>query len=114
MSLLKDRGSSLSQNSPRRKWLLRFCAFFLWPLLLFLLLEGSLRLAGYGHPTKFFIPCKVGDRKVLVQNERFGWRFFGPKAARTPKPQVLLPVKPEGVIRIFVFGESAAYGDPRP
>ncbi|HXD00944.1 MAG TPA: tetratricopeptide repeat protein [Verrucomicrobiae bacterium] len=34
--------------------------------------------------------------------------------ARTPFPFVIPKVKPPDTIRIFVFGESAAFGDPQP
>jgi tetratricopeptide (TPR) repeat protein len=34
--------------------------------------------------------------------------------ARTPRPVALAPKKPAGTRRVFVFGESAAYGDPDP
>jgi tetratricopeptide (TPR) repeat protein len=56
----------------------------------------------------------VAGRKVLIENDRFGWRFFGPALARTPRPIELPLSKPPGTCRIFIFGESAAYGDPKP
>jgi hypothetical protein len=34
--------------------------------------------------------------------------------ARTPQPVVFTPRKATGTTRIFVFGESAAMGDPEP
>lgn len=50
----------------------------------------------------------------MVQNDRFAWRFFGPEMAREPAPLLIPTPKPANTIRIFVFGESAAYGDPQP
>ena len=73
-----------------------------------------MRLAGIGHPMSFFLPMRVGEKDCLIENDRFGWRFFGPDVARTPFPFVIPKVKPANTIRIFVFGESAAYGDPQP
>jgi tetratricopeptide (TPR) repeat protein len=49
-----------------------------------------------------------------VENGWFGFRFFPPALARSPSPVVMEAEKPAGVYRIFLFGESAAMGDPRP
>ena len=54
------------------------------------------------------------EKKFWVQNNRFGWRFFGPAMARIPEPICLSQVKGTNTIRIIVFGESAALGDPQP
>ncbi|MGO8698019.1 MAG: tetratricopeptide repeat protein [Limisphaerales bacterium] len=84
------------------------------PLLFLLVLEAGLRLAGFGHPASFFLPMKINGRDCFVENDRFGWRFFGPERARNPFPFVIDKLKPPETIRLFVFGESAAYGDPQP
>lgn len=84
------------------------------PLLAFALVEGGLRLAGYGYPTAFLLESEVEGESVLTDNPKFGWRFFGPAIARVPCPTVLPAAKPAGTYRIFVLGESAAYGDPHP
>jgi len=86
----------------------------LGPVLLLLLLEAVLRLSGVGYPMSFFLPMKINGAGCLVENERFGWRFFGPEIARAPFPFAIPEVKPSGTVRIFVLGESAAYGDPQP
>jgi tetratricopeptide (TPR) repeat protein len=78
------------------------------------LLEGGLRLSGYGYPTAFLLPASIGGKQLLLQNNRFGWRFFGPQMARTPSPIAIPKTKPKDTVRVFVFGESAAYGDPQP
>ncbi|MEK7678067.1 MAG: tetratricopeptide repeat protein, partial [Verrucomicrobiota bacterium] len=98
----------------RHKWLFRFLAVTLIPLLFFGSAELGLRLAGYGYPTRFFQKSRMGERVVLVENEKFGRRFFPPSLAREPRPLILAPEKPADTIRIFVFGESAAMGDPEP
>jgi tetratricopeptide (TPR) repeat protein len=100
--------------SPARRWLFRVAAIVLGPLLFLLILEAGLRLAGVGHPMSFFLPMQIDGKDCLIENDRFGWRFFGPDLARTPFPFVLPGVKPANTIRVFVFGESAAYGDPQP
>jgi tetratricopeptide (TPR) repeat protein len=96
-----------------QRWTFRGLAL-LSPLLLLAMLEVFLRIAGHGYATKFFIPEISGGQTVLTDNPRFGWRFFPREMARTPQPVVLAPRKESGTIRIFVFGESAAMGDPEP
>jgi tetratricopeptide (TPR) repeat protein len=97
-----------------RLWLFRFLVVIGLPCLLLAGLEGSLRLADYGYPTTYFIPKQIDGQAVLVENSQFGWRFFPPAIARTPPPTVMSAEKPTGQFRIFLFGESAAMGDPRP
>ena len=84
------------------------------PLLCIGLLELGLRLAGFGYPTSFLLKSSNHGEKTFVQNDQFGWRFFGPRAARTPEATSIPREKPPGTVRIFIFGESAAYGDPQP
>lgn len=89
-------------------------AIFGVPLLFLVLLELALRLAGTGYPTRFLLKSTHQGADTFVQNNRFGWRFFGPRAARLPFPISIPREKSPGTVRIFVFGESAAYGDPQP
>ena len=121
---MKARPQSKSKPAPRpvrpglgltrrQRWTFR-CLALLSPLLLLAVLEVFLRLAGHGYSTKFFLPEINGGRTVLTDNPRFGWRFFPREMARTPQPVVLTPRKEPGTFRIFVFGESAALGDPEP
>jgi len=86
----------------------------LLPLLLLGCLELILRLTAYGYPTSFLLRRDFNGQPVFIENQKFGWRFFGPALARTPRPLLIPAVKPPNTCRIFVFGESAAYGDPRP
>lgn len=92
----------------RRRWF-RLAALLL-PLLLLGLLEAGLRLAGYGYPTKFFL--KSGE--FYIENPDFARRYFPPDLARSPQPLRIAAKKPPGTYRVFVFGESAAMGDPEP
>ena len=84
------------------------------PLLVLGLCELVLRLAGYGFPTSFLLPGTINGRQMLVDNDKFGWRFFPPAIARSPTPIAIEAHKTAGVYRIFLFGESAALGDPKP
>ena len=84
------------------------------PALLLGLAETGLRLAGYGYPTSFFKQTRLQDRDCLISNDKFGLRFFAPELARTPPPVIMSAKKEPGTFRVFVLGESAALGDPRP
>ena len=109
----KDSPGKLTPQIPAsRLWLFRFCAAILIPLVVFGVLELGLRLASYGYPTSFFLKYKIDGREFYVPNERFGNRFFPPAIARTPLAQRMAVEKAPDTYRIFVFGESAAMGDP--
>jgi tetratricopeptide (TPR) repeat protein len=84
------------------------------PLLALAVLEGALRLSGYGYPTGLFEKVRLKGRDYLLNNEKFSLRFFPPQLSRWPSPLMMEPVKPPGTCRIFIFGESAAQGDPEP
>ncbi len=97
-----------------RKWLFRFVALAVLPLMLLGGVEAVLRLAGYGYPTGFFKKIRVGGKDCFISNENFTRRFFPPQLARWPDPFIFPAVKPPDTVRIFIFGESAAMGDPQP
>jgi tetratricopeptide (TPR) repeat protein len=86
----------------------------LLPLLVLGLVELALRAAGSGRPTAFFLKIHDNGSPMLKDNPWFGWRFFPPAVARTPRPLYLAAQKPPDTVRIFVLGESAAMGDPEP
>jgi tetratricopeptide (TPR) repeat protein len=109
----RAEGAGLALSKGRRRCF-QVLAVVLVPLLLLGVVELGLRLGGYGHPTTFFVPGEVEGRPVLVENSRFGLRFFPAQVARQPTPTVMEREKQPGTIRVFVFGESAALGDPRP
>ncbi|MHB8522800.1 MAG: tetratricopeptide repeat protein [Limisphaerales bacterium] len=96
----------------RRAWFASIA--LLAPVLLLVLLELLLRLGGFGYPTSFFRQTHQAGHKILVENARFGWRFFPRQLARAPRPIALPADKAPGTCRIFVLGESAALGDPEP
>ena len=104
----------LSPISARRLRWFRFCAAILVPLAIVGGLELGLRLSGYGYPTSFFVKTEINGQEYFVPNDKFGCRFFPPALARTPAPQRMAVQKPPHTVRIFVFGESAAMGDPDP
>ncbi len=98
----------------RRLWLFRIIAALGIPLLIIGGLELGLRICGYGYPASFFLKTKISGKDYYVSNDRFGYRFFPPALARTPVPLRMAVNKPANTYRIFVFGESAAMGDPDP
>jgi tetratricopeptide (TPR) repeat protein len=99
--------------SPAKIWVFRIALLF-FPFLLAGLMEMSLRLAGYGFDPHFFTRMTIEGKDCFVQNDSFSYRFFPAAAARMPGTIRMDAVKPPGTIRIFVFGESAAMGDPDP
>lgn len=107
----KGLGQSLSK---RKLWCFRVAALVGVPVIVFGLLELGHRLAGIGYPTAFLLKSSNHGEKTFVQNNQFGWRFFYPRTARAPVAISILREKPPDAIRIFVFGESAAFGDPQP
>ena len=116
-----DRSSATVQRTDSRavsgarfkhRWLARLIAVLVVPLLLIGLIEGGLRLFGYGHATSFFIPVDGG--KSLAANPRFAWQYYSKKKATSPTPFIFTKEKAPGTKRIFILGESAAAGTPDP
>jgi tetratricopeptide (TPR) repeat protein len=106
--------STTKPLSKGRKFVFGLVGFVVLPLLLLAGVELGLRVAGFGYPVSFFKPIRVGDADFLVENDKFGRRFFPPELTRSPAPVVMPAKKKPGIYRIFVLGESAALGDPRP
>ena len=102
---------SLSRN---RRIAFLIIAALLIPALLLAVLEGVLRLVKFGYKTDFFLERVETDQTVLIQNDNFGWQFSPSTLARNPSPIRFPKEKEPGTTRIFLFGESAALGDPKP
>jgi len=96
----------------QRLWLFRIIALTVIPALLFLLLELSLRIVGYGYPSTATIKCEVNGRASYCDNVKFGWRFFPRNIAREFDPFIFPADKPDDTYRVFVLGASAAQGEP--
>lgn len=77
-------------------------------------IEAVLWLTGCGYPPGFFLCTEHAGRKTLIENTRFAWRFMPQQTARAPLSFQFPAEKPHNHFRIFVFGESAAMGDPEP
>src|SRR6266850_5729445 len=109
---IKSEALPVKTISRRRLWIFRFVSA-LSPIFLFLVLEGALRLFGYGLSTTFFIRKTVNGQDAWIQNDKFAERFLGREMARQPFPLAISAVRSPNTIRVFVFGESAAFGDPQ-
>jgi len=100
--------------SGRRLWLMRLAAATVVPLLILGAVELGLRLVGSGYQTSYFLPSNIAGQNFLLPNPKFAYRFFPPALARAPLPKRMRAEKPANTYRIFLFGESAAFGDPDP
>ncbi len=105
------RQTPLEGLTRRRRWLFRG-ALLLAPLLLLGVVEIGLRVGGYGYNPDFFRRVRIGAEDYFVQNEDFSFRFFPRETARNPGPVRFPAHKAPGTFRVFIFGESAAMGDP--
>jgi len=109
-----DTSEVLAPPKPSRlrRWIFRLIALVVIPLVLLGLIEGGLRLAGYGYDTRFWVKDEAAGQYVV--NQDFGLRFFPPSLMRVPWPISVAVEKPQGAYRIFVMGGSAALGIPDP
>jgi len=117
----KDQPSPLQSAIPAppplsrgKLWLFRGVAAIGLPICLLALVELTLRFFGFGYPTSFLLKQQKAGQDYWMQNNQFGWRFFGRRMARAPHAIWLPRSKPADTCRIFVFWESAAFGDPQP
>jgi tetratricopeptide (TPR) repeat protein len=100
--------------SGRKLWAMRLVAITAVPLLILGGFELMLRIAGYGYDTDYFVQSRVDGEDYLIPNHTFTYRFFPKELSRAPLATRVATQKPAGTYRIFLFGESAAYGDPDP
>ncbi len=84
------------------------------PLLLLVLAEVILRVCGVGTSAAATRPCTDDGRPAYCDNQAFAAPFFPPGTYREPRPYVIPATKAPGTYRIFVMGESVAWGDPDP
>jgi tetratricopeptide (TPR) repeat protein len=92
-----------------RKWMVRLSLVILAPVLFLGGCEGILRLWGYGFSTSFLVKTDSGH--AYRANDKFTWRFG---CHEVPDYFAIPVTKPAGTVRIFIFGESAAFGTPDP
>jgi tetratricopeptide (TPR) repeat protein len=111
---IRSSRASVQPMSRRKLWFFRGLIVAL-PLILLLLLELALRIGGFGFDPDFFSELAGADGQTyLTDNPAFSLSFFPPRLARWPGSFHIAKLKPAGVRRIYIFGESAAMGDPQP
>lgn len=86
----------------------------LGPILVFALAELALTAVGSGHSASVVRPCKVSGAPAYCDNQDFTSVVFPPGVTRPPSPFAFAATKNRNTYRIFILGESAAYGDPDP
>ena len=115
MSAAASRTNKKSNPAPRatvRGGLYRLLAVVGIPAVLFLGLEGGLRVAGFGSSASFLIP---DDKPGYFRSNPDFVSLFLPRnfELRPLNFRVAVP-KPPNTVRIVVLGESAAQGVPVP
>lgn len=115
MSLPSHRVAAEKGKPPAggRVWLFRLILFLGAPLVFFLIVEGVLRVGGYGRDPAFFIRDEAAPGYYRT-NPRFTELFFPASFGLKPVNFRLPREKPAGSVRVFVIGESAAMGVPEP
>jgi tetratricopeptide (TPR) repeat protein len=97
-----------------RHWGARIAVAILVPIFILGAVEGGLRIFGVGTPTGVLRACRAQGKPAFCNNVFFTKPFFPPGMIRAPHPYAIPAGKERGTFRIFVLGESAAYGDPDP
>jgi tetratricopeptide (TPR) repeat protein len=112
---LLDRNKKTSQNKENfssQKKLLFGIILILIPLILFSLIELSLRLIHYGDNYKLFVETKSYGKEYKICNPEYGKKYFFKFKYTTPQNDRFLKKKPENSFRIFVIGSSDVWGFP--
>ena len=87
----------------------------LTPLLLFGLVEGTLRLLWKGGDIPAFEPAVTNSTTLLAPSPRVARRYFAGEAMPpAPPTDVFAADKSAHALRLFVLGESTAAGFPYP
>ena len=110
----KTNDATTSEKPRWRTWLLVAASAIMVPALILILVEVALRLCGVGTDTSVTRPCTDHGRPAFCDNQSFSAAFFPPGMLRTPRPYAIPATKAPDTFRIFVLGESAAWGEPDP
>ena len=97
----------LSAGTRRAFWV----ATLLIPVLFFVLLEGGLRVFGYGGSYPLFVETE-GAPGLLAPSRDVARRYFASNRPPTPNADYFPAEKAEGTFRVLVQGGSSAAGYP--
>jgi tetratricopeptide (TPR) repeat protein len=118
MSLPVSTQTTEEASTPRvphwRRWAAISMTAILAPALLLVVAEIGLRICGVGTSAAATRPCTDRGSPAFCDNQSFAAPFFPPGMYREPRPYVIPARKAPGTYRIFVMGESVAWGDPDP
>lgn len=106
-----------SKSSRAWKYALYLFYWVAVPCAVLLSCEYLLRSLEFGHSTEPFLRKEVEGTSVYVRNRDFFQQFLSYAIATESwefSELDVIPAKPPGVYRIFVFGESAPEGWPEP
>jgi len=87
------------------------------PILFLVLIELSLVLIGYGHPSDyldFFLTRTIDGKEYTQSNSKFHLQFFPANLPLAQLETTISKDKDDSTVRIFVLGGSAAHGFPDP
>jgi tetratricopeptide (TPR) repeat protein len=89
-----------------------FIAIFVVPLLFFVLLELGLTALGVGKSFDYFNRIDINGRPHYQENPDFADQFYPPSLNIGPLENTFAEERSPDLLRVYVFGESAALGFP--
>jgi tetratricopeptide (TPR) repeat protein len=100
-------------NVPRIKHaIFTFIAIFVVPLLFFVLLELGLTALGVGKSYDYFHRIGINGRPHYQENPDFADQFYPPSLNIGPAENTYTEERSPDLLRVYIFGESAALGFP--
>lgn len=113
MASKKTSAESYNGTLSNRKKTLFYLITFSIPVLFFLILEVSLRIADYKGNNDLFIDPGIPDVEFLYPNPNFASRyFFYTNTVPSPSMDMFEATKPADGFRVFAMGGSSAAGYP--
>ena len=95
-----------------KKLAFSFIALVVIPLLFFIMIEVSLRLAGVGTHYSYFNEIAINGEEYFQDNKSFANQFYPPSLGIAPLNNTLKAENDDDIIRVYVLGGSAAQGFP--
>jgi hypothetical protein len=92
--------------------LFTFIAIFVIPLLFFALLELGLTALGVGTSFDYFHKMDINGRPHYQENPAFADQFYPPSLNIGPVENTFAEERSPDLLRVYIFGESAALGFP--